>query len=111
MERVEVVDDARLGLSALMAVGADDAVSGSSGFCLDAVEHRGIVMRDEVGNDDADDLWRLLAQTLGKGVGTIVQFFGQCLHFLLHLLANLRTSVQGTADRGNTHAQFLGDVL
>ena len=68
-------------------------------------------MRDEVGHDDADDLWRFLAQALGKGVGAVVQLFGQCLYFLLHLLANLRTPVQGTAYRGNTYAQFLGDVF
>ena len=108
---MEIVDDMRLSLGTLMTVGTDDAVAGTGGLHLNAVEHGCEIMRDKVGHYNADDLWRLLAQTLSKGVGAVVQLFSQRLHLLLHLLTNLWTSVQGTTDSGNAHAQLLGNVF
>ena len=87
-----------------MGVGADNAVAGTSGFVLDAVEHGGVVVGDEVGHDNADDLWCLLTQTLCKGVGPIVEALGQFFHAFLHLQAYFWRGMECPADGGNADA-------
>ena len=111
MKADEVIDDTHFGFALLMGIGTDDGVATLSRLILNAVEHRGIVMTYEVRYDDANHPRCLLAQTLCKGVRAIVQFLGQCLHPLLHLLSDLRRTAQGSAHSGNTHAQFQGEIL
>ena len=111
MEVDEVVDRHTFSLAVLVCVGADDTIAGPLGFLLYAVEHGGIVVGDQVGHDDANDLRCLLAQALREGVGPVVQALGQFLHTLLHLLAYLRRRMQRSADSGNTDIQFLCQVL
>ena len=111
METDEVIDDAHFSFALLVGIGTDDGVTALGRLILNAVEHRGIIVANEVRYDDANHPRRLLAQTLCKGVRAVVQFLGQCLHPLLHLLPNLGRTAQGSAHSGNTHAQLQGEIL
>ena len=104
MQAVEVVDGPCLVEESLVGVGADDAVADLECLCLYAVEHGCVVVGDEVGHYDANNLRCLLAQALCEGVGPVVQFLGQCLHALAHVLAYLRAAVECTADGGYADA-------
>ena len=111
MQADEVVDDAHLGLALFVGVGTDNGIATLGSLLLDAVEHRGIVVTHQIGNDNANHPRGFLTQTLGKRIGTVVQLLSQRLHPLLHLLTYLWRAAQRSADGCNTYAKFLGKVL
>ena len=90
MHRDKVVDSMLFVFIALMTVGTEHTVTSTASLVLNTIKHCGIVMRYQIGDHHAYDLGGFTAQTLGKRVGTIVEFFSQILHTLLHFLANLR---------------------
>ena len=107
----EVVHRHRLVLVALVTVGTDHAIPRAPRLSLYTVQHRSIIVRHQVRHHDANHLRSLLAQTLCKGVRTVVQFLGQVLHALLHVLTNFRRTAQGTADGCYADTQFACQVF
>ena len=58
---------------------------------LDAVEHRCVVVGDEVGQHHPNHFGRLLAQALSERIRPVIMLLGQGFHFLAHLLSYLMT--------------------
>ena len=102
MQADKVVNRMRLSFKTLMAIGTDDTISGTPCLVLNTVKHGSIVVGDKVRHHHANHFRGFLTKTLGKRVWAIIQFLGQILHTLLHVLTNLRRTAQGSADSCNT---------
>ena len=111
MQADEIVDGLDLGIGILMRIGADDRIALLAGLILDAIEHGGIIMGDQIGHHHAYHPRGLLTQALRKRIGTIITALGQFLDLCLHVLPDLGTAAQGTADGGDADTQLLGQVF
>ena len=111
MQSDEVVHRHRLVLHSFVTIDTEHAVPCLTSLILYAVQHGSIIMRHKVRHNDANHLRRLLTQTLGKGIRTVVQLLGQILHALLHLLADFRRTAQCTTDGCYTDTQFACQIL
>ena len=90
MEADKVVDNAYFGFTLLVSIGTDDGIAALGRLILNTIKNRGIVVAHEVWHNDTNHPRRFFAQTLGKGIGTVVQLTRQRLYALLHLLTDLR---------------------
>ena len=107
----EVVDGPLLALMILVRIGADNRIAVLHGIVFHSIEHGSIIVSHQVRQDHADDARSLASQTLGEGVGSIVQFFGQSLHSLLHLVADFMRIAQGSRNGGNAHTDSVGQIF
>ena len=111
MQTNKVVDGVGLILKTLVAIGTDDAITGTAGLRLNAIKDGSIVMCHQIRHDDTNDTGSFLSKALGKGVGAIIEFLGKVLDALLHLLAYLGRTAQGSADGGNADSQLFRQIL
>ena len=69
-----------------------------------AVEHAGIIMRHQIGHNNAQNVRSLLSQALREGVGAVVLLLGQLTYLLSHGLTYLVAVTQCARHSSNAHA-------
>ena len=77
-----------------MAIATEDGIAILPGIVLDAIKYGGIIVGDQIRHDHTNIAWRLLAKTLSKGIGTVIQLFRQFLDFCPHLLTHFVAPTQ-----------------
>ena len=78
---------------------------------IDTADYGRIEMSDNIRHDNADNTGRILQQTKGKRVRTVIPFLGKRLHTFPHLGTNLVTVVQRTGYGRNGNTQLLRQVF